>query len=180
MLDLLYSQSELTSPFLESINYTQQVLNKMLKIDWKYHVFHQFFKFHEIYRVHSGLCGQFDDPAHVLRKKKFNKYFHQVENWVKESTIFNHIHEIELDIHDIKIYLQEFYASIQRKKRICHTESSAVEAIQRYEMQLLEYRYIFGQFFANLIENGEDGRQLRLQFLFVDRYFENAASIIEK
>ncbi len=180
LLEELKVCNELGSPHIETINYMGNILSKAMREDWKYHVLHEFNQFHEIYRVHLGLCPRFDDPSHAFRGERFQLFFNQIEGWVKKGDIFTHIHEIELDINDIKTYLQEFLATIQRGTKDKQHDPFLDEVLQKYRQQLLEYRYQFGQFFSNIMRTGIDGQQLRIQFLFVDQYFEAIENLIDK
>jgi len=179
-LDELHAFDELGSPDIGAIGYTENVLSKAMREDWKYHVLHEFKQFHEIYRVHLGLCPRFDDPSHAFRSERFHLFFQQIEGWVKKGDLFTHIHEIELDINDMKTYLQDFLATVQRSAKEKWNDPFLDETLQKYRQQLLEYRYIFGQFFSSIIQSGADGQQLRIQFLFVDQYFETIENLIKE
>lgn len=172
--------NELGSPHMDTIDYIEDVLGKAMREDWKYHVLHEFPLFHEIYRLHQGMRRRYEDPAHAFRNERFHLFFEQIENWVKKGDLFTHIHEIELDINDMKTYLQDFLAAVQRSAKEKSTDPFLDETIQKYRQQLLEYRYIFGQFFSTIMVNSEDGQQLRTQFLFVDQYFESVESLLNE
>jgi len=178
LLEEIQLCNELGSPDIETIDYIESVLSKAMREDWKYHVLHDFKHFHEVYRIHLGLCPRFDDPAHAFRNERFHLFFNQIEGWVKKGDLFTHIHEIELDINDIKTYLQDFLASVQRSVKDKTQDSFLDDSLRKYRQQLLEYRYIFGQFFSSITKSGMDGQQLRIQFLFVDQYFESVENLI--
>jgi hypothetical protein len=169
---------ELGTPDETMIDYIQEVLSKSMREDWKYHVLHEFPLFHEIYRLHQGINRRFDDPAHAFRNERFHLFFDQIEGWVQKGDLFTHIHEIELDINDMKTYLQDFLAAVQRSVKDKSKDPFLDETFQKYQQQLLEYRYIFGQFFSTLMVNSKDGQQLRMQFLFVDQYFETIENLL--
>jgi hypothetical protein len=162
----------------EAIPYVGNVLSKAMRADWKYHVMHEFPLFHEIYHIHLGLQKRISDPSHSFRIDRFKRLFAQIEEWVNQGDIYAHVHEIELDINDMKTYLQDFLASLQRAAKDKSVNPFLDETINKFRQQLLEYRYLFGQFFLKLVEKDDDSRQLRNQFLFVDQYFESVEHIL--
>lgn len=180
LLHELKACDELGNPNLNAIEYVGEVLQKAMREDWKYHVLHEYPLFHEIYRLHQGLSRRLEDPAHAFRNERFHLFFSQIEDWVKKGDIFTHIHEIELDINDMKTYLQDFLASVQRAVKDKAMDPFLDETIQKYRQQLLEYRYIFGQFFSTIMVSSSDGQQLRNQFLFVDQYFETIENLLHE
>jgi hypothetical protein len=171
---------EISSSHFETIGYIGNAISKAMRADWKYHVLHEFPLFHEIYRIHRGLEKQPDDPAHAFRMERFYDLFDQIEAWVNKGDVYTHVHEIEQDINDMKTYLQDFLAAIQRASKEKSSDPFLDETIQRFRQQLLEYRYIFGQFFLNITSKNTDGQQLRNQFLFVDQYFESIESLLNE
>lgn len=171
---------EVGSPHPETVTYMENVFARALRADWKYHVLHEFPLFHELYRIHRGLERHIDDPAHAFRMERFYDLFDQIEAWVRKGDVYAHVHEIELDINDMKTYLQEFLAAIQRTSRERASDPFLDETIHRFRQQLIEYRYIFGQFFLNITSKNLDGQQLRNQFLFVDQYFESIEILLNE
>ena len=173
-LSLLLEIDELASrnPFI--VDYFTKVLIKAMRIDWKYHVFHDLPEFYDVYEVHLGLLGQLDDRKHLNRVNKFKHLLSQLENWVKQGDVVKHAQEIELDINDIKGYLQDFLAYIQRLLRDeKHDKESNLQLISQLNQKLLEYHFLFGKFFHHLDFSDPEQKQLRKQLLFVDQYFEN-------
>ena len=81
-------------------------------------------------------------------------------------------------MNDMKTYLQDFLASIQRAGKEKSSDPFFDEAIVKFCQQLLEYRYLFGQFFLSLMNKSPDSQQLRHQFLFVDQYFETIENLL--
>ncbi|WP_068468321.1 hypothetical protein [Candidatus Protochlamydia phocaeensis] len=177
LLTLIKECDEVGSPKMETIQYVENVLAKAMREDWKYHVLHEFPAFHEIYRTHQGLSEYFEDPAHAFRLERFRLLFDQIEDWVRRGDVYAHVHEIELDINDMKTYLQDFLATVQRAAKERSSDPFLDESIHRFRQQLLEYRYLFGQFFRLIL--AKDGQQLRSQFLFVDQYFETVENLLQ-
>lgn len=180
LLSQIKACNELGSPNTGMISYVGDVLAKAMREDWKYHVLHEFPLFHDIYRLHQGMRRSYEDPAHAFRNERFHLFFEQIEDWVKKGDLFAHIHEIELDINDMKTYLQDFLAAVQRSAKEKSTDPFLDETIEKYRQQLFEYRYIFGQFFSTIMVNSEEGQQLRTQFLFVDQYFESIEILLNE
>ncbi len=159
---------------IEMIDYVEDILSKAMREDWKYHELHEFPLFHQIYRMHVGMVKGLDDPSHAFRLDRFQHLFRQIEKWVTKEDMYAHVHEIELDSNDMKTYLQDFLASIQRALKDKEHNPFLDETIKKFRQQLFEYRYIFGQFFFTIMNKNADGQQLRNHFLFVDQYFETA------
>ncbi len=170
--------NEVGSPDPDIIHYIHYVLAKAMREDWKYHVLHEFPLFHEVYHIHQGLYRVIEDPTHAFRMERFYYLFNQIEEWVRKGDIYSHVHEIELDINDMKIYLQDFLAAIQRMVREKSSNPFLEETRRKFRQELLEYRYVFGQFFLNIMTKNIEGQQLRNRFLFVDQYFESVEILL--
>jgi hypothetical protein len=125
-------------------------------------------KFQKIYAIHQGILSVVENPQHLKRKEKFTHCIKKVEEWILNNATPKHAEEIELNIQDIKIYLQEFFAEVQKINT-----SDSQQHIRSLEHQLLEYRYLFGSFFHRLHESHPEEKMLRQRFLFVDQYFES-------
>lgn len=181
LLHLIHEVDEFGSFQFEAIDFVGEILTQALRADWKYHVLPEMPAFNQYYAIHEGLLGAFEDRSHHNRYNKFKELLEQVEQWVKNRDISSHIQEIELDINDIKGYLQDFLAYVQRS---CNDSSIASEAknqlLNNILRQLLEYRYLFGSFFCHLRQHEPEGRQIRNQFLFVDQYFQSVDNILER
>lgn len=162
---------ELSSFNKEIIGFVGQILSKTLRADWKYNVSFSLPKFQEIYKIHINLIDGSEDRQHLNRIGKFKHIIQQIEEWSMKKVTQRHIYEIEQDMSDIKVYLQDFLAYVQRvitgSEGPDSTQSRAI-----IEKQLLEYRYLFGQFLYHLTQNEPDERTLRNQFLFIYQYFE--------
>lgn len=174
VLDKLQELDELASRDPVAIEFMGETLNDLLRFDWKYHELFSFPLFHQIYATHIGLEAEVEDRHHAGRMHKFQKLTHQIIEWVKARKTAVHAHDIELDMNDIKGYLQDFLGYIQRHLHNHQmTREKALLLHQEAFHQLLEYRYLFGNFFHQLSQHENDGILLRKQFLFVDQYFES-------
>lgn len=180
LLNYIKECDEVSSPHPETIAYVEGVFSRALRADWKYHVLHEFPLFHELYRIHQGLEEQVDDPAHAFRLDRFDELFEHVDKWLRKGDVYSHIHEIELDINDMKACLQDFLASIQRGSRERKSDPFWDETVHKFKQQLLEYRYVFGRFFSEMMLRSFEGQQLRNQFLFVDQYFETIENLLNE
>lgn len=180
LLGQMREYDEAGSMYAGAIRYIQHVLSRAMRLDWKYHVLSGFPVFHEIYHIHKGLSKPIDDPSHAFRMEKFYLLFDQIEGWVRKEDVYLHVHEIELDINDMKIYLQDFLAAIQRLAREKSLNPFLDERVEQFQLELLEYRYIFGDFFHVIMSKNLEGQQLRNQFLFVDQYFESIEALLNE
>lgn len=174
VLNKLEKFDELASRDPVAIEFMGETLNELLRLDWKYHELFSFPLFHQIYATHVGLEEEVEDRHHAGRMHKFQKLTHQILEWVKARKTAVHAHDIELDVNDIKGYLQDFLGYIQRHLHNHQmTREKALILYQEAFHQLLEYRYLFGNFFHQLSQHESDGMLMRKQFLFVDQYFES-------
>ncbi|MBA3957623.1 MAG: hypothetical protein H0X51_04405 [Parachlamydiaceae bacterium] len=173
ILNTMQQLDELGSTDENSIFYFNQVFAKLLRADWKYHVVFGFPLFHQLFAIHKGLLPAIQDRHHAVRLIKFKKLLQQILEWVKAQKTQAHAHDIELDMNDIKGYLQDFLGYLQRIINDSHlTKEKASQLKQEVAQELLEYRYLFGNFFYRLRQNETEGPLIRRQFLFVDQYFE--------
>jgi hypothetical protein len=164
----------------ERVDYVGRVLDQAMRLDWKYHVLHEFSSFHTIVEQYKGLVHVDIDPMHEGRLKEFQNLFFHIEAWLAREDIDTHINDIAIEMNDMKTYLQDLLAAVQRmqKDRSCTGESHE-HAIKQFRYQLLEYRYFFGDFFLRLTNSeGGSGIQLRNHFLFVDQYFETIEMLL--
>ncbi|WP_213105618.1 hypothetical protein [Candidatus Protochlamydia amoebophila] len=168
---------EIGSDHFEIISYFDGILAKAMREDWKYHVLHGFPAFHEIYRQHKGLGEFIHDPSHAFRVERFQLLLDRVEGWIKKGEFYVHLYELELDNNDIKAYLQDFLAIVQRTEKEKSLDPFLDETIDRLKQQLLEYRYLFGQFLFNIQIKDIDG-QYRNKFLFIEEYFETIENLL--
>lgn len=173
ILGYVQQLNELGSPNQEVIPYVGKVFSKMLRADWKYHVVFGIPLFHQLYSIHHGLVKRIDDRSHDNRLARFSTLLQQIQDFAKAQKTQTHAHEIELDMNDIKGYLQDFLATIQRTKNdLGKNKEQALSQYNKFAQELLEYRYLFGNFFYQLRQNESEGNIIRRQFLFVDQYFE--------
>lgn len=155
------------------INQIGDLLSKLMRIDWKYHVLFGFPSFHVIYSIHQGLVKPVKARHHVSRLNKCQGIIQKISDWVKNQTTQQHAHDIELETNDIKGYLQDFLGYIQRSYSDPNiTKEKAMNLHTEIAHELLESRYLFGNFFYKLEQMGIEGKLIRRQFLFVDQYFE--------
>lgn len=180
LLEQLKLCKEISNPHFYIINYIEEVLSKAMREDWKYHVLHQFPLFHQIYREHLGMVEKYDDPTHAFRIDRFTQVLKKIQDWIEKENIYSHVHEIEMDMNDLKTYLQDFLAAVQRAVRDKSHDPFLDETEFRFHHNLLEYRYLFGQFFTKLNTKGQDLVQLRQHFLFVDHYFESVENLLKE
>lgn len=173
VLNKLSECNELGSSSMGLVLLVDEILNKAMRLDWKYHVLHEMPLFHEVFRIHKGLRKEAEDLNHRARLEKFKKLCHRIQEWLNKGDLMSHAHEMELDMNDIKIYLQEFFANVQRAIKDKPAETEIGEQLLGLRHQLLDYRYLFGDFFLNLMNKETEGSLLRNQFLFVDQYFES-------
>lgn len=180
LLEELMRCDELGSPYLSTIDYFEDVLSKVMRQDWKYHVLHEIHLFHQIYQIHLGLVKPFEDPAHAFRLERFHLLIEEMKKWIEKNDVDAHVHEIEVDMNDMRTFLQDFLASVQRIVKDKSQDPFIDDTHHKLRQQLMEYRYLFGQFFLFIISKSLYGVQLRHQFLFVDQYFESIENLLDE
>lgn len=176
ILDKLKALDELGSLNANIIEYSGKTLSKLMRTDWRYNVSFGLPLFHHLYATHLGLVKPISSRQHVNRMMKFNSLISHFTEWVQPQHMQLHAHDIELSINDLKAYLQDFLGSVQHAISDTNLTSDSDKSQLFYEetaQQLLEYRYLFGNFFYHLKLNNEFGTYMRKQFLFVDQYFES-------
>ncbi len=173
IIDALAHLDELGSFQREIMDFVGNILSRTLRIDWKYNVAFEIYKFREVYQIHMGLLGRSEDRQHFNRLKKFKQIFQQIEDWATKKITQTHIHEIEQDMSDIKVQLQDFLAFIQRIIVTLQPNPEKLDEVRKeIANQLLEYRYQFGKFLHHLTVINPKEQALRNHFLFVFQYFE--------
>lgn len=180
VLDKLDEMNELGSTNAKVVPFVGRVFAKALRADWQYHVLFEFPKFHQLYEIHQGILKPIQNRQHTSRIHRFKELITQIEDWVKTRTTHRHIHEIEEDMNDMRESLQEFLAYVQRESIDLEVEKqSPSKLISEISRQMLEYRYLFGDFFYHLHQYEPDGKLIRNQFLFVDQYFETVENKLQ-
>lgn len=173
-LELIEKLNELGSFDPGIIDYIDTLLTKLLRIDWRYHVLHGIPQFHQIYAIHKGYTQQPEDRQRMIRTGKFQALLNKLTNDLHAHREHYQAHEIDLDKNDLKSCLQDFLAYVQR---ICSETSLEAEQAKKHHtdiaQELLEYRYLFGNFIYQLRQTPSKGIAMRKQFLFVDQYFES-------
>lgn len=175
LLVSLKSLDELASFDPQVVDFISRTLCKAMCLDWKYHVLQGIPLFHQLYEVHQGVFSLSNDRLHLNRLHKFQRILNQLELWIKNDETLKHAQQMDLDINDIKIYLQDFLAHVQRLE----PESGVIWDSEKFErpvgkasQALLEYLYLFGNFFVKLRPDDPEHRMVRKQLLFIDQYFE--------
>lgn len=171
----LQQLNELGSTHASVVDFMGGALSRALRCDWKFHVLHEIPQFEGLFVIHQEILGRMQDRSHLNRIHHFKKLIGQVLKWVKSDNAHKHLDEIEVHTSDLKGYLQDFLAHVQRAVKSLEEKDSYVEALPLRELssQLLEYRYLFGHFFHHLRRDKAEERVIRNQFLFVDQYFES-------
>lgn len=175
LLDEIKRCDELGSASTETVNFLQNVLLKAMREDWKYQTLQNYSSFHDLFKIHHELNKGDQDSAHQTRLDKLRHLFNHIGNWLQQGGYEAHSHEIDLDINDIKIYLQDFLATIQRQ-----IQGKKQEDFKKFREQLLDYRYLFGQFLHPILQKEFQKRYLRNRFLFVDQYFETCENLLRE
>jgi len=154
-----------------------KVFSKAMRADWQYNVLFEMPQFHQLYRIHQGVVGEYLDSKHQSRLSTFKGIIDELQGWVKKCDTHRHVHEIEADMNDMRGYLQDFLGYVQRAASKEGLDAyDANKEVSEIARQLLEYRYLFGSFFHMLHQHEPEGKLIRNQFLFVDQYFEAVES----
>lgn len=170
LIELLDVADELGGSHGDVHELINNVLLKAFRFDSKHQVLGDYPRFHELIAIHKGLSKQLYDIDHEKRYKLFNAVIKHVEHWLKNREVDRHISELEVDEAAVYESLQNFLAEIKR---------SLGGDLSGYLQMLLEYRYLFSQFFHFLRSYEGEGKILRSQFAFVDSYLDAAEQEIK-
>lgn len=154
------------------VDFVRRTFVKAMCADWKYHVMQEIPLFHQLYEIHQGVGQVEEDRFHLNRMHKFRCILDRLKGWVENNETLQRAHEIELNIGDIKACFQDFFAQVQRAKAVSSEEQGVHQDFTAIYEALLQYMYLFGQFFHLLKVDVAEHRLLRKKLLFVDQYFE--------
>lgn len=175
LIHSLQSLDEISSFEPEVVDVVSFTLCKAMCADWKYHVLQEIPSFHEVYDIHQGVFSTTHERVHSNRYYKFQRILKQLEMWIKNGETLKRAQEMDLDINDIKAYLQDFLAYVQRLE----PEDEHAWENERFERPsakaanvLLQYLYLFGNFFSQFNFDDSEHRLIRKKLLFIDQYFE--------
>lgn len=159
------------------VRYICRTLSRAMCKDWKYHVLQDNPAFHHVYQTHERIINLMEDRQHQLRLGKFQRVLSQLDGWIRNDEMVKRAHEVELDVNDIKAYLQDYLASVQRLEPKTEGSEHGLDDVGDVVLDnaaeaFLQYLYLFGQFFARLDNDRSDHRLLRRHLLFIDQYFE--------
>jgi hypothetical protein len=174
LLNILQNLDEISAFYPEVVDYICRTLGTAMCWDWKYHILQQIPLFHQVYEVHQNIAATDEYRPHLNRYNKFRRILELLAQRIKDKEIPRYFHEIELDMNDLKAYLQDFLASIQRlgqNPEALKSEQGQQE-VSMANQALLEYLYLFGKFFHSLSLDDPEHKLIRKQLLFVDQYFE--------
>lgn len=183
LLVLIQQMDELGSFDQKAVDYIDNLFNTMLRLDWKYHLLSENSLFQELYEVHQQLAMPSLEPTHLRRKHHFFQITAEIVRWLADGDEHNHAQQIESHLSELRGDLQNFLAKVQRqvKHAIDGAEGDSPEVvISNTFRQLLDYRYLFANFFARLQrEEGKDPT-FRQQLLFIDQYFDTVEGQLEQ
>jgi hypothetical protein len=180
LVQKLQEMRELTSFSKDAIVYVGQGLCRALRNDWRYQTVFDLPEFHEVFAIHQGIVGEVDDRKARGRKMGLQMILKKIISWFKGHQAYRHLLEIEQDMSDIKGNLQDFLGQLQNEIGRLEDATCAAEIVDRYSKELLQYRYLFGKFFHELLQHGTEGKGVRRQFLFVDQYFEAVELLLQE
>ncbi len=174
LLNRLHSLDEMGAFHNDVVDYICKALCRAMLADWKYHVLQEIPLFHRIYEIHHHIIGESEDRGHLNRLHRFTLLIERLEQWISARASVTHAHDIELDINDIKVYLQDFLAQVQRLEQTEDPQQKAIleQELSKARQSLIEYLYLFGKFFHKLHPDNPEQWLIRKQLLFVDQYFE--------
>lgn len=175
LLSSLENLDEIAAFDPKVVEFIGRTLCKAMCSDWKYHVLQELPSFHHVYQIHQGLFSLSGDRFHLNRLHKFQKILNRLDSWIQNHETLKHTQEVDLDVHDIKAYLQDFLAYVQRLE----PEGESLWEHERFKrpvgeavQALLEYLHLFGSFCSRLHRDDSEHRLVRKQLLFIDQYFE--------
>lgn len=168
LVDLLWQMDEVSSCDPGIVEYMGDSLSYAMRADWRYHVLHENQDFHKLYKVHCAIAVREEDPEQLERLELFKEAFEVIKSWLKKGGGWWYTKEVEEAVESIKGALTEFLIGVESPPRGDLTVFVAAK-----KQQLLELRYLFGEFFLkHLQKSRRGGDELRDRFLFVDQSLE--------
>lgn len=181
LLQLVKQSDELGAFYSEVVDHVAHAFGRALRLDVQYYVLFDFPLFHHLFALHQGIAGLSQDRQHLNRVNKFKALILRIEEWVRHRNVHRHIQEIGSDLSDVKGYLQDFLGSVQRIAKERGAGKSVVDVfVQDVEKQILQYRYVFGNFQHFLQGYESEEKLLRSHFLFIDPYFESVEKLLQE
>ena len=114
------------------------------------------------------------ERTHLRRLHSCQRVLMQLGDWARTGESARRLQEVELDIGDIRNYLQSFYAELQQfeqEEKLIKSEERD-ESLSIFCESFLKYLHLFGQFFHRLPHDQTEGQIIRQKLLFVDQYFD--------
>jgi hypothetical protein len=174
IVEELKKVNELGTLDIHVVDFVGNILSKLLKSDWKYHVLFNMPDFEKMYSTHIGIANN-GDRAHVNRLNEFRRLCKEIKDIGKQKSFSLGAQDIEFHLNDIKGSLQDFLGYVQRA--VSDRENSA-DVIKNIRFQLLEYRYFFGNYFHEQELSETDLQSVRNKFLFVDQYLDAVDDLV--
>jgi hypothetical protein len=165
---------ELGSFDIKVVDFIGNILSKLLKADWKYHVLFDMPNFEKIYSTHVGIADH-GDRLHLNRLNEFRRLCREIKELVKHKSFYAGVQDIEFHLNDIKGSLQDFLGYVQR---VTLDKENSSELFKDIHFQLLEYRYFFGKYFHEREMAETETQLIRNKFLFVDQYLDTVDDLL--
>ncbi|MCB1114563.1 MAG: hypothetical protein KDK62_07395 [Chlamydiia bacterium] len=163
LIKVLTDINELTSSLPEVSQLMLERLLRAFKVDAKHETLTETPGFWPLWEVHHGLSYYHKSPQHIKRMKTYKRVTQHLKKWIREHDLNHHLQEIEHEIHDIQESLQEFY----------HQSKKEISQLEKWELkkELLEERVFFSAFFSYLKDHNHEGKRIRTEFVFLEKYF---------
>lgn len=163
LIKTLREASELTSTLPEVSQLMLERLLRAFRVDEKHETLTETPGFWQLWEIHHGLSYENLSPAHQKRMRLYKQVTDHLKGWIEEHGINHHLQEIGHEIHDIQEALQEFY----------HQSKQVTNGHEKWELkkELLVERVFFSNFFAWLKPHNHEGKRIRTEFTFLEKYF---------
>lgn len=176
ILDLLKQLDELGSSSWKVVDFVGQLLSRLLKYDWKYHILFSLEEFEKAYAIHIGiLIHEHNDRMHLNRMDELRRLLKEIKDFLKSQGSYKNKEEFIFLLNDIKGALQDFFGYAQNRLQESLNPKATVTSIR---FQLMEYRYLFGRYFYEIKQSEDDLQLIKREFLFVDQYLEAIESTV--
>lgn len=173
LIELLNEFDELGSGQPWAIPFVQEILEKAIRADWKYHTLHEMRSFHQIYTTHIKLIEN-GDPIYAKKFKETKDQVQQILLWVKSNQSEKHASDIDEMIEKMKNFFNEMLLDAESARQESdQDDEERKEKLKNLHQSLLQHRYLFGGFFHTLDQKEREGKFLRQLFLPIDRALES-------
>ena len=174
-MDKLLRFDELASTSPRAIDFVGEVLLKSLRYDTKFSLLFDNSLFHKIYAIHHELAAPLiSDAAHVQEVEKWKMHISRILKWLHKDHGEKQVGDIDILHQEAPRHLNTIFESLREQVEPPAGEQAAKlqHSVNVIRQEILEFRYLLGDFYRHLGQTGLEERHLRGRFVTVDNQLE--------